>query len=185
MRIRGDVGVAAVLLLMAGGSDAQAKIVIWGSGDTIAQVAPLPADSPAIPKGKPLVGEKPTKVGYKHYRFHIFWVPFWTSTSEGEFVAYHETGLTGSWYQPLGRNAEEVSWKTRVPVADLKIPWSARNPWGLYVVLGLAGGWVVFHLIRWAVDRSAEPTRPEPLPPAPRPPADLATLPKYPGASGG
>src|SRR5262245_10233757 len=78
--------------------------VIYGSGDTVTFVANLPARS------GPRTPEAPTKVGYKHYRFHIFWMPIWTSTSEGQFVAYHESPPVGStWYHPLGTDPKQVS----------------------------------------------------------------------------
>jgi hypothetical protein len=119
--------------------------VIYGSGDTITYVADLPANSPARTSGRLGMGGNPTKVGYRHYRFHIFWIPFWTSTSEGQFAAYDESGILGTWYHPLGTDPQTVSKQTGVPVSELKIPWRARNPWGLYligtlVLLGVVGG---------------------------------------------
>jgi hypothetical protein len=110
--------------------------VIYGYGDTITFVADLPADSPARPKGPSMFGPGPTRLGYKHWHFHIFWLPVWTSTSAGEFVAYHgNSPLGGTRYLPLGKDPKKVAKNTGVPEAQVTIPWAARHPWGIYVFL--------------------------------------------------
>jgi len=125
--------------------------IIYGSGDTISYIADLPANSPARMPGTFMVGGNPSRLGYKHYRFHIFWIPLWTSTSEGEFVAYNEIGLWSTPYIPLGTDPGEVSTKTGIPRSQLEIPWSARNSWGFYLlivvfILGIVAAWF---LSRW------------------------------------
>src|SRR5258708_4870544 len=98
-------------------------VVIYGWGETIACVSELPANSPARMPGKIVLGGNPTKLGYKHYRWHIFWIPVWTSTSGGEFVAYNESGILRTQYVPLGTNLEEISTNTAIPVSELTVPW--------------------------------------------------------------
>ncbi len=132
----------AVALTLSSGSDAQAKIFIYSAGDKISNVASLPPSSPLFGKENRFVGERPTKVGYKHFEFSLFWIPFWTG-SEGEFVAYADTGLMGKSYYQLGTNVQDVSNKTGVPVSELKVPWGARNPWGLYALIGIVCIWGV------------------------------------------
>jgi len=134
MRTHTIAAVIAVAYTLGGGSDAQAKIFIYSAGDTISNIAPLPASSPVLGAGNRFDGDRPTKVGYKHFEFSLFWIPFWTS-SDGEFVAYTDTGIRGKTYYSLGTNVQDVSNKTGVPVSELKVPWGARNPWGLYILI--------------------------------------------------
>lgn len=147
MKAHTIAAVVAVAYTLSSGSDAQAKIFIYSAGDTISNIAPLPASSPILGAANRFDGDRPTKVGYKHFEFSLFWIPFWTS-SDGEFVAYTDTGVMGKSYYSLGTNPQDVATKTGLPVSEVKVPWGARNPWGLYALIAIVCIWGVSAIAR-------------------------------------
>jgi hypothetical protein len=148
--------------------------IIYGSGKTIAFVADRPALLAEGSSGKGDVDPKLPRIGYKYWHFHIFWIPLWTSTSEGEFVAYKEYDLFGTPCEPLGTIPRDISRRTGVPESLLKVPWSARHPWGLYVLIALIILWVV---AAWLLSRSERKlTGRGAVPPVPPPPPRVEVL---------
>jgi hypothetical protein len=112
--------------------------VIWGNKEVVSHLAALP------PPGGPVDKDYPDKVGYKYRRYHVFWVPVWTS--EGEFIAY-KSDTPGSRYYSLGADPDEAARLTGLPVEAFRVPWPYRFPPGL-VVLVLLGLFLVFDIVR-------------------------------------
>src|SRR5437879_4012333 len=71
-----------------GSGKAQAFVIIWNEGYTIKHVADLP---PAVAQELARLhpAEKPDKLGFRYWYFHIFWADLWTS--DGGFVYYRDT----------------------------------------------------------------------------------------------
>src|ERR1039457_4054948 len=85
------VGLVAVIWGWLGISRAEALPIVHDQGEEITFLANLPPDAPLLLNvGKDQ--DRPTKIGYKYWRFRIFWAAVWTS--DGEFVAYRsERGI--------------------------------------------------------------------------------------------
>jgi hypothetical protein len=107
--------------------------IVWGAGDTVSHINDLPPNSP-IRQADPLL--PPDKVGFKYWRFHVFWLPLWTS--EGEFVAYHNE-KHGKFFK-LGPDPIKAAHLIGVAPGDLAVPFTYRFPPGWWV----AGGFLVY-----------------------------------------
>lgn len=135
---------AVVLLALAPGTSRAGIPVIYGTGDTVARVADLPPDHPALREFSPTAA-----VGYKYWRFHIYWCDLWTSG--GEFVVYGDNR-----YIPLGNDPAEVEQATGVPRARLGRPLLYTFPLGWLIGCGLIGGLTA---IGWVGSRFSEDGR--------------------------
>jgi hypothetical protein len=151
--------VLSALLVLSGPALAAPPSIAFGSGDTIGYVADLPANSPlrreteTARRAMFADDDNTPAVGYKYYGAYLFGMPMWTSTAEGEFVAYKPRYyLWMPEYIPLGTDLKEVSSRTGVPVSQLEIPWSARHPWGLYLLLGIILLFSVAQVNAWRSD---------------------------------
>ena len=108
--------------------------IIYGVGDTIAYVADLPADHPARQE----IGA--VALGYKYWRFHIYWGDLWTSG--GEFGLYN-----GDAYWSLGTDPKLVAEETGVPIEQIRRPFFYLFPLGWVILAGLVVVCTVYGII--------------------------------------
>jgi hypothetical protein len=133
---------AALVLLWSSG-EAHAIRLHYTNGDRYTIIKPLPPNAPVLSQD-PGAGPKPIFVGYKHTWVAVSDLPFWTTASGGEYVAFAPQG-DGVWYTPLGTNVDLVSEATGVPAHELRIPWKVHHPIGLYFLVGV----ISFYVISW------------------------------------
>jgi len=148
MRQLFSLGLAVALWGTFSAGRAHAIPIIHGSGYTITHLADLPPQA-ARPlaadakKKNPLLQQN--KLGFRYWRFHLFWADVWTS--EGEFVAYS----TGNPFPAhLGKDAAAVAKVLGLPEDKVYTPLLYTFPLGWWI----AGGFVVFLLVTTALDKN-------------------------------
>jgi len=126
--------------------------IVHGQGETITFLANIPRDAPALKNAKVQV-QPPTKLGYKYWRFHIFWADLWTA--KGEFVAYHPErfGVTIE----LGKDAREAAIQAGLKPEQVAVPFFYRYPLGWWV----CGGLLLFFVLKKLAEKG-NPTPEEP-----------------------
>jgi len=129
--------------------------IVHGQGETIMFLAPLPRDAPALKKAQNHQ-QPPTKLGYKYWRFHVFWADLWTA--RGEFVAYqHERfGETIK----LGTDAREAAVQAGLKPEQVAVPFFYRYPLGWWI----CGGVLLFMALKKLAEKG-NPTSEEPVKP--------------------
>ena len=116
--------------------------IVYGSGDAFTKLAELPAGHPAKAEMGPS-----TAVGYKYYRFHIYYAAFWTSS--GEYCLYAETP-NGIIYDSLGDDLKAAAEASGVPASELGKPFCYTVPLGWLIV----GGGAVVLIVASAIARA-------------------------------
>jgi hypothetical protein len=142
MRQLFSLGLAVALWGTFSAGRAQAIPIIHGAGYTITHVADLPPQvvqklaEKAKQKQLPF---QPNKLGFRYWRFHLFWADVWTSG--GEFVAYRFE--RDRWAMPLGTNPATVARDVGLPEDKVYTPWLYTVPLGWWIV----GGFFLFLIL--------------------------------------
>jgi hypothetical protein len=123
-----SVSLLALVWGFVGASRAEA--FVYGHGENIMFLADLPANSPARQLAGQFGANRPTKLGYKYWCFHICWASLWTSS--GEFVAY-DRDVEGAIYFQLGPDANQAALAVGMKPEDVTTPFLYRFPLGWWI----------------------------------------------------
>ena len=96
--------------------------IVYGSGETVSHVTNL------TPGHAVLIERPDAAVGYRYYRFHIYWCDLWTSS--GEYCLYSGVG-----YVPLGSDPKLAAVRLGMPEESLHRPLFYLFPFG-WVLIG-------------------------------------------------
>jgi hypothetical protein len=148
-----SLGIAALVWGFLHTGRAEAVPIVHGQGETITFLANLPKDAPVLKKAHNQQ-QPPTRLGYKYWRFHIFWADVWTA--KGQFVVYqHERG--GDTIK-LGADAREAAIQAGLKPEQVAVPFFYRYPLGWWV----GGGVLLFLVLKKLADKG-NPTPEEPV----------------------
>jgi len=128
---------------------AQAIPIVYGKGDALTHLDTLSGNLPALQGIPP--ADRPTKIGFMYWHFHIFWATLWTS--DGEFVAYN--GDEKRWsYIKLGKDPKEAAGMLGLDPAKFSVPLFYRFPLGWWII----GGFIVFCAVSARFKKETPPT---------------------------
>ena len=85
-------------------------------------------------------------MGYKYYRFHVYWCDLWTGS--GEYCIYDADG-----HEPLGSDPAEAARKLGIPESSLHRPIFYLFPFGWVLI----GGFVLVSTIGGAIKKWNSP----------------------------
>lgn len=121
----------AAFVMFAPSNRAEAKgAVVYSAGDDIDFVADIPEN---IIKQLDL----PTDVdlGWKHFKFTLFWMPFYGG-SEGSYVLYRKEGTGKTYYDITPQQAQSIGTLSGVTLAETFKLNPLTQFWGWGVALG-------------------------------------------------
>jgi hypothetical protein len=132
---------AGLFVLTFAPATARAGIpIIYDSEETLSFVTNLPENHPF------LATHPGSAVGYKYYRFHVYWCDLWTSS--GEYCVY-----SGDEFEPLGNDPAEAARKLGMPEASLHRPIFYLFPFGWVLI----GGFVLVSTVGGAIKKWNSP----------------------------